>query len=138
VPHNTNFSRAPVEVAPLPINYTGNKAQRSFWYITVDGVAFGSSSSDSSSSTITVNTTSFGAVVDAGNFYTFLDDSLASQINALFDPPAQLIPGSAPGTWSAACNATAPSFGITIGGQTFFHDGQDLILNTISTLGGMK
>jgi hypothetical protein len=32
--------------------------------------------------------------------------------------------------YTVECNATAPKFGVTLGGQTFFHDGADMIIDT--------
>jgi hypothetical protein len=57
---------------------------------------------------------------------------MADAINKAFSPPAvtdtsaQI--GSGQGVYMVECNAVPPTFGVTVGGQTFYHNGQDLIL----------
>jgi hypothetical protein len=127
VPHDSNFSRTPVEITPVPVNYTGNKPQRSWWTINIEGVTYGSSAD---SQDMTTNSTNFLAVVDTGNWFNFHPPELVEKVNRLFDPPGEwkTDPNGIP-TYIVDCNATAPAFGYKIGGQTFFHNGKDLITN---------
>ena len=127
VPHDSNFARSPVEITPVPLNYTENKPQRSWWTINIEGVSYGSSAD---SQNLTTNSTNFLAVVDTGNWFNFHPPELAEKVNQLFDPPGKWVT-DADGIpiYMVDCNATAPSFGYKIGGQTFFHNGKDLIIN---------
>ncbi|KAK5215869.1 hypothetical protein LTR96_011174 [Exophiala xenobiotica] len=102
VAHSANFSVAPVQITPLPVNITNNKAQPSWWTVNVDSVVYGPGGDLSHN--LTTNSTQFLAVVDSD-------------------------PTSYPPTYAVACNATAPTLGFSIGNQTFFHDGRDLILD---------
>ncbi|KAJ9641322.1 uncharacterized protein PV06_08619 [Exophiala oligosperma] len=127
VRHSANFSVAPVQNTPLPVNITNNKAQPSWWSVNIDSVVYGPG--DDSSDNLTTNSTQFLAVVDSGNWFNFLPNNLADLINSRFSPPAVLDPTSYPPTYKVACNASAPTLGFSIGNQTFFHDGRDLILD---------
>jgi len=127
VEHSANFSVAPVQITPLPINITNNKAQPSWWTVNVDSVVYGPGGDQASN--LTTNSTQFLAVVDSGNWFNFLPYDLADLINSRFSPPAVIDPTSYPPTYTVACNATAPTLGFSIGNQTFFHDGRDLILD---------
>ena len=69
-------------------------------------------------------------MVDSGNRFTFLPVDLAEIVNSRFDPPGVLDQNSFPITYQVNCNATAPTFGFTIGNQTFFHNSQDLIIDS--------
>lgn len=126
VSYHQNFSRVPVEVAPLPANVTGGEPNvRSWWMIRADGVTYGPSASGEAN--ITTNATEFLAVVDTGNFFTFLPGPLATAINGLFEPQGRWIPDSEPLTYAVDCIANAPQFAVNIGGQSFFHNGKDLV-----------
>lgn len=132
VDHSANFSVAPVQITPVPINMTDNKAQPSWWTINVDSVVYGpgGGGDQSENHNLTTNSSQFLAVVDSGNWFNFLPNDLADLVNGGFSPPAVLDPTSYPPTYTVACNATAPTLGFSIGNQTFFHDGRDLILDT--------
>lgn len=71
---------------------------------------------------------------------------MADAVNKAFSPPAgtdaSAQVGSGQGLYIVQCDAVAPTFGVTISGQTFFHNGLDLILpvgeNTcMSTIGAV-
>jgi hypothetical protein len=113
VAHSANFSVAPVEITPLPVNITNNKAQPSWWTVNVDSVLYGPGGDQSHN--FTTNSTQFLAVVDSGNWFNFLPNDLADLINSRFSPPAVIDPTSYPPTYTVACNATAPTLGFSIG-----------------------
>ena len=54
---------------------------------------------------------------------------LVDQLYAAFDPPAQYVRTT--GLYFAPCNATAPRFGLEIGGQAFYFAPQDLLRQTV-------
>ena len=70
------------------------------------------------------------AVVDTGNWFTYLDPEMANAINELFDPLGQWNTATSPITYSIDCDTTPPKLGFIIGGEAFFHNGQDLIYST--------
>jgi hypothetical protein len=144
VSHSPHWARAPVVILPqIPINVTGNKSQRAYWALKVKSVVYGPGTKAPgteacfnyteplpSSAKLSKNTTSFNAVLDNGNQYTWLPSAVAEQINALFSPPATPpVPGSGNPLWAVQCNATAPVFGVEIDNQIFWHDPRDMIFN---------
>ncbi|KAH8701953.1 aspartic peptidase domain-containing protein [Talaromyces proteolyticus] len=60
---------------------------------------------------------SFFAIVDSGTFVNRFPTDAADKINAAFNPPAIYIPSA--DFYVTSCNATVPSFGISIGDKTF-------------------
>ncbi|KAJ5833023.1 hypothetical protein N7474_001334 [Penicillium riverlandense] len=124
VNHSTQFSTVPVETTEaIPLSFTSGRKVRSYWTTTISDVTFGSTSNN-----LAVNSTSFQAFFDSGNPLSYLPSAVVEPINALFDPPAVYDPKSK--VWMVDCSAKAPQFGLTIGNQTFFHKGQDLIYQT--------
>ncbi|KAH8698922.1 aspartic peptidase domain-containing protein [Talaromyces proteolyticus] len=132
VPHSPNFAAVPVEITKnIPLSFTSGKRVRSYWSMTVSGVIYGPSregGNDRHKSLLTINSTSLQAFVDSGNFFTMLPAAIVDPINALFFPPA--IYSESQGAYIVDCSAQAPTFGIQIGNQTFFHRGADLIYQT--------
>ncbi|KAJ5101776.1 hypothetical protein NUU61_003998 [Penicillium alfredii] len=121
VKHSPEWSVVPVEITEgIPLNYTSGQRVRSYWTMTVSRVVYGASANKR-----TTNTTSFQAFVDVGNSVSVLPAGLANPINAAFSPPAVFDPKSK--MYIVDCNAKAPEFGLTIGDQTFFHRGADII-----------
>ncbi|OJJ50737.1 hypothetical protein ASPZODRAFT_54773 [Penicilliopsis zonata CBS 506.65] len=132
VAHSPNFSVVPVEVTEnIPLNFTSGKRVRSYWSISISGATYGPASNgsdsddSSSSSSLTTNSTSFQAFVDSGNYVSFLPAAIVDPINKMFSPPATY--DASLSAWVVDCAATAPTFGLQIGNQTFFHNGSDLI-----------
>jgi len=67
-------------------------------------------------------------IVDSGTEITTIPSLYAATFNALFDPPAyQEYSG---GPWYLNCTTLSfvPPFGITIAGQTFYHNPEDLVI----------
>jgi hypothetical protein len=141
VAHDTTFAKAPVEITnTIPASFTNGTKEITEWTLTVDSISYGGNHSH-----FAINTP-FQAVVDSGNPLNILPLEMADAVNKAFSPPAvtdasaQI--GSGQGIYVVDCNAIAPTFGVTIGGQIFYHNGRDLILpdgdNTcISTIGAV-
>ncbi|KAJ5876388.1 uncharacterized protein N7529_001972 [Penicillium soppii] len=124
VNHSSHFSAVPVEVTDnIPLWYTSGKSVRSYWTTTVRNITYGLSRNN-----LTTNTTSFQAFVDSGNYISYLPSAIVDSINALFSPPATY--DSDLGLYIIDCSAKAPEFGLSLGDQTFYHDGSDLIYQT--------
>ena len=64
-------------------------------------------------------------VVDSGTTLIYLPTGIANAVNSLFVPPAVYNPAG--GAYIVKCSAKAPEFGITIGEQTFYINGLDMI-----------
>lgn len=123
VKHSSRWATVPVEIFDaLPTSITSGVAQLAFWACTIDNVIYG----DSKTTNFT-KSKSFQSIIDSGNPTIALPDDLSASINALFVPPA-IAPAVVSDPWSVDCNATAPAFAITIGGQSFWHNGEDLII----------
>ncbi|KAJ5724858.1 acid protease [Penicillium malachiteum] len=69
--------------------------------------------------------TSTDIVVDSGTTLNYYPTSVANSVNHAFDPPAKKNTG---GTYRVACDATPPTHGITIKGNTFIINPLDMIL----------
>lgn len=124
VNHSCHFSTVPVEITEnIPLWYTSGKSVLSYWSTSVRNITFGSKSNN-----LTTNTTSFQAFVDSGNYISYLPPAVVDPINALFSPPATF--DSDLGLYVVDCSANAPIFGLSLGDQTFYHDGSDLIYQT--------
>ncbi|KAJ6086077.1 hypothetical protein N7486_010358 [Penicillium sp. IBT 16267x] len=105
VNHSSHFSTVPVEITDnIPLWYTSGKSVRSYWSTTVNNITYGSSLNN-----LTTNSTSFQAFIDSG----FI--SLTSLTR-----------------WSIRTMLSfhPPEFGLSLGDQTFYHDGSDLIYQT--------
>lgn len=123
VRHSPDFTTVPVEILKaLPKDITSGKRTRSYWATTIKNTKYGTSSN------LTTNSTSYQVFLDSGNYIQYLPAAVAEPINALFDPPAVYKEGYE--GYVVDCSAKAPEFGLTIGNQTFFHNGQDLIYQT--------
>lgn len=131
VSHKTDWTRTPVVPLPqIPVAVAGNKT--AYWALQVKSVTYGpggcSSGDIQSRSALDTNSTSFNAILDNGNPTTFLPSAVAEAINTHFSPPAEQTADSGY-QWTVDCNATAPSFGVEIGTQIFWHDPRDMIYN---------
>jgi len=124
VEHSSNWTTVPVEILDfVPANATGGIRQLAFWATTID-VTFGTNDSIPANQT---TSNSFQVHIDSGSPTIGLPGDLPATINSLFDPPA-LAPEVVSDPWIVDCNAKTPAFAITIGGQKFRHNGQDLII----------
>ena len=65
-------------------------------------------------------------IVDSGTTLIYLLTAIANAVNALFVPPP--IYNSTIGAYVVVCSAKAPRFGVTVGKQTFYINGLDMIL----------
>lgn len=127
VAHNSNFAKAPVEITDtIPASFTNGTKEITEWTLTVDSITYGGAQS------LHTNSTPFQAVVDSGNAFNILPLDMANAVNQAFRPPAATNTsaqiGLGQGTYVVDCDAVPPTFGVAIGGHTFYHNGQDLIL----------
>lgn len=132
VEHDPKFATVPVEILDnIPQNFTSNKRTRSYWAFKVSAVTYGSTIQIDPNTTTTSMTTSkeeFHVFTDTGNDLSFLPAAIVDPINALFDPPGvfnETLSGTV-----VDCDAKPPKFGVQIGDQMFYHEGQDLIYQT--------
>ncbi|KAJ5655787.1 hypothetical protein N7507_007737 [Penicillium longicatenatum] len=124
VNHSSHFATVPVEITDnIPLWFTSGKNVRSYWSTTVNNITYGSSLNN-----LTTNSSSFQAFIDSGNYISYLPDAIVGPINALFSPPATY--ESETGLYVVDCSAKAPEFGLSLGDQTFYHNGSDLIYQT--------
>lgn len=128
VPYSDNWTVTPIEITKgIPDTfYENGEPEISLMTLTVDSMTWGSSLNST-----TTNTTKFQAVVDSGNPQNLVPMSAALAINSLFNPPARFDGNSE--TFLVECNAKPPVFGITINGQTFWHQPEDMISQDYST-----
>lgn len=121
VAHDPDFATVPVEILDaIPKKFTSGKRTRSYWAFTVSAVTYGNETEAP-----TTNSTKFQVFTDTGNDFSILPSAVVDPINAQFDPPAKF--NSTLGASLVDCNAKAPTFGVEIGGQMFYHKGEDLI-----------
>jgi hypothetical protein len=71
-------------------------------------------------------------VVDTGTIPTIMNETLINDFIKLFDPPAYYNETLA--AYLVGCDATAPDFGVEIGGKIFQHNPKDLILDKAGIL----
>ena len=120
VPHG-DFATVPAEVTKsIPAPLKNGTSDLTFWTTTVQSTVWGDKTDD----------TSYQVIIDSGTPVLALPSSIASKINAQFDPPGMPMLANGPLTGAVAvqCNATAPSgVGFEIGGQTFYIEPSDLI-----------
>ncbi|KAM0716795.1 hypothetical protein Q7P37_008240 [Cladosporium fusiforme] len=128
VSHSDSWAVKPIEITEgLPDELTGGKRQITLMTLTVDGITWGHSFNGSKST----NSTPFQAVVDTGNQMNLFPKEIAVAINEQFNPVAVLDEDS--GVYIVDCNATTPELGITLDGQTFWHQSpEDLIYRDLS------
>lgn len=122
VNHST-FTTVPVErIRNIPTSFTSDKKSLAYWATTVRGVTYGHGNN------LTTNSTSFQAFVDSGNYFSILPAGIVDPIHALFS--SKPVWSDDLSAFTVDCSASVPEFGITIGNQTFWHDGRDLIYQT--------
>ncbi|PYI03974.1 putative aspartic-type endopeptidase [Aspergillus sclerotiicarbonarius CBS 121057] len=125
VPHSEEFSVVPVEIMDnIPLWFTSGKRVRSYWALTVAGARYGYENASQTQE----NDTAFQAFLDTGNQFSYLPTAIVEPVNALFSPPA--VYSEDLEVFVVDCDAQAPSFGVVIGNQTFYHSGEDLIYDT--------
>lgn len=128
------FASSPIQVLTMQ-NVAGSdmKGEYSFYTITIGGLVYNGSQSTRFSyrgwpSPLAAPTkpSQFQVIIDSGTTLIYLPTGIANAVNALFNPPG--IFDHNLGAYTVACNATVPSLGVEIGGETFYIDPADLIL----------
>lgn len=121
--NHSQFTTVPVEIIKnIPANYTSGKKVRSYWATTISGVTYGSSGN------LTTDSTPWQAFVDSGNYFSIIPSAVVEPIHALFSH--RPVWNDDMSAYIVDCAAKVPEFGVTIGNQTFFHNGADLIYKT--------
>lgn len=113
-----DFAAVPIE--PLSAVFPQAPDEFAFYIITIDGLVYGSFAPGSGESSVPF-------IVDSGTTLNYFPTADADQFNALFDPPA--VYSADFGAYIVPCDATPPELGITIGGETFYHNPSDLVFN---------
>ena len=103
--------------ATVPIEPYANTTLLLDYYVRVDNFTY---------TNATHNAGQGQYILDTGTGINVLPDADADAFNALFQPPAVL--NASIGQYTLPCNATAPQLGVSIGGQVFYHNPQDLII----------
>lgn len=108
--------------ALVPANQNPDNYQFYLYYlITIEGLVYGPFFPGFGESAVPF-------IVDSGTTLNYFPTEDADLFNALFYPPA--IYSDEYGGYVVDCDAIPPELGITIGGQTFYHNPSDLIFNT--------
>ena len=131
---NSVFASSPIQILTMQnVVGSGMNGEYSFYTITIEGLVYnGSQSTKFSHGTwpsplaATAKPSQFQVIIDSGTTLIYLPTGIANAINALFDPPAVFDDWQ--GAYTVACNATVPSLGVEIGGETFYIDPVDMIL----------
>lgn len=89
-----------------------------FYAISIDGLVYGNYAPGSAKSATTF-------IVDSGTTLDYVPTDDCIMLNSLFNPPAYN--SSEYGIFLVQCNASVPTFGVTISGETFYHNPLDLI-----------
>ena len=110
-------------VATVPIKTYPNTTELLFYYVEVDNFEYADAPPNAGQGRF---------LIDTGTSVSVLPQTQAEAINALFDPPAVF--NNSIGYYTVLCNATAPSMGVNLGGQTFFHNPQDLIIPAVGDI----
>lgn len=124
-PFSSAKSKGANNTNPFQRQLTGNPAQATnLSFYTIEPDAYTATSANAGTSL--VNNTKFPVFVDSGASFFFLPTALGAQIYALFVPPATIDPTT--GLATAPCDATPPSFSVTIGGQAFPVSAVDMLV----------
>lgn len=108
---NGSFASTPIQV----LTAQGGTAD-TFYTITPDAIVYTGAAAKNSAQYI----------VDSGTSLTYLPTAVVKSVAALFSPQATF--DSSQGVYFVTCTATAPNFGVKIGGTTFTVSPKDLIL----------
>lgn len=130
------FTTVDIEIKQLnPGQNPEFKTQNSYYTITPDGFQYRNASNTNGILTEreTLNTT-YPTIVDSGTSLIYLPEAQVLYINAAFSPSTTYDEES--GYDVIPCNATAPEFGVQIGGTTFSINAEDMILD-LGLGGGM-
>lgn len=120
---SSTFSKAPLDYISALIPNKTIAAQHEyylFYLITIDGLVYGPYPPGSGLSAIPF-------IVDSGTTLNYFPTEDADEFNSLFYPPAEYSMDF--GAYIVPCDAIPPELGITIGGETFYHNPADLIFD---------
>ncbi|KAF7845752.1 hypothetical protein BT93_L0782 [Corymbia citriodora subsp. variegata] len=113
-----NASSKFVQTPILQVPFLGDAAAYAFYAIDVDALVYGKyKEADAEGATL--------YIVDSGTTLNYFTTEDAKEFNALFNPPAENIEG----LYFVECTAVPPNLGVTIAGETFYHNPIDLIFD---------
>jgi hypothetical protein len=135
VRYSSNFARANIEFLSMATEDGTIRQQTEYqmYTITADSFSFATKKSkwsravSSSATRIETGAPRTQVIIDSGTTLLFLPPGITKTVNALWSPPAHYNEDSQ--TYFVHCTATAPRFGVTIDGQTFWVDPKDLVLD---------
>ncbi|KAF2239660.1 acid protease [Viridothelium virens] len=134
VVYGDDFATVPIEVLGSPQMNGSSRfdPDYTFYTISIDGFPNPNASSSFAPSpqesphSRWPNVTNIQAVIDSGTTLIYLPYPVTKAINSLFGSQANYDPTV--DTWFVDCNATAPSWSLTIGGQNFNINPLDMII----------
>ena len=138
VPYFPVFASAPFQLlttqnVATPAATTNSTPQYTFYTITTSGFTYQDPTQSYWPNIPKPNDQSnIQVLIDSGTSLIYLPTRISGPVNALFDPPAQYNVGL--DAYQVDCNATAPTFGVQIGGETFFIDSRDMIVQLSPTV----
>ncbi|KAH8650008.1 aspartic peptidase domain-containing protein [Xylariales sp. PMI_506] len=119
VEHEGDFASSPILLLDINEPYE-NISQYAFYTIIPDAYVLAN---------VSTSAAGIPVIVDSGTTLLYLPTNIAEPVLNAYDPPAIYIDDE--GAYFVPCNATAPEFGITIGGKTFTVSAEDLIYQDI-------
>jgi hypothetical protein len=132
VRYNPSFARANIEFLSMaaPDGTIRQQTEYQMYTITTDSFSFSAKKSKwplGGAPRVRIETapTRTQVIIDSGTTLLFLPAGITKSINALWSPAAHYNEDSQ--TYFVHCNASAPRFGVTIDGHTFWVDPRDLI-----------
>lgn len=142
IPFDPTFASSPFQLLTT-YGVALAKTFYTFYVITTNGFQYQSAQSNwNTGSWLTYfgnpnDPTKVQVVIDSGTPVNYLPPTIASAVNALFDPPA--VYRKSLGYYTVPCNAKAPRFGVKIGMETFYINPLDMIipLNTGECISGV-
>ncbi|KAL1296621.1 hypothetical protein AAFC00_000110 [Neodothiora populina] len=126
---NLTFTSVDIEIKQLnPGQNSEYKTHNSYYTITPQGFQYRNASLISGilPTRETMNTT-YPTIVDSGTSLIYLPQAQVQYINSAFSTPS--VYDEEYGYDTIPCNATAPEFGVVIGGNTFPINAEDMILD---------
>lgn len=113
---NASNTFAITDILPIESTFSSTMPQFVFYVIEAEAIIFDELVTDA-----------IDVVIDSGTTLNYLPSDVAEAFNLLFDPPGEFVDEL--GVYIVECNAAPPDLGITISGETFYHNTIDLIFD---------
>ncbi|KAK5136641.1 hypothetical protein LTR08_002655 [Meristemomyces frigidus] len=132
VTFNHTFTSTPFQITELP---RSDAAAKNYSYYAITPTGYLLSSNDESYRSYQpapeAPRTYYSAIVDSGSTPMLLPDRIASDVNAHFDPPSVFNDDE---VYENYCDATPPSFAISINSTDFFISREDLLVQKVQSV----